>query len=80
MNLLSARLFSRRGEEPVGWTLTRAMAMLPGSSGSGLYFAHPDARYFGVGRIGQDQVADYAARMEIDTETAQRWLAPNLDA
>jgi len=79
-HLLKPRLFSLLGEEPIGVTLTESMAMLPASSVSGLYFAHPDARYFGVGRIGQDQVADYAARMEIEIETAQRWLAPNLDA
>ena len=51
---------------------------MPGSSVSGLYFAHPDARYFSVGRIDRDQVADYAARKGIAVEEAERWLRPNL--
>jgi len=45
---------------------------------SGLYFAHPDSRYFSVGRIGRDQVADYAARKGWDLAHAEHWLAPNL--
>jgi 5-methyltetrahydrofolate--homocysteine methyltransferase len=45
---------------------------------SGLYFAHPDAHYFTVGRIGRDQVADYARRKAVDLKEIERWLAPNL--
>ncbi|MGH3064363.1 MAG: vitamin B12 dependent-methionine synthase activation domain-containing protein, partial [Gaiellaceae bacterium] len=45
---------------------------------SGIYFAHPQARYFSVGRIGRDQVEDYAARKGIPVEEAERWLRPNL--
>jgi 5-methyltetrahydrofolate--homocysteine methyltransferase len=62
-----------------GVTLTESMAMWPAASVSGLYFAHPDARYFGVGKIGRDQLGDYAARKGWDAETALRWLRPVLD-
>jgi 5-methyltetrahydrofolate--homocysteine methyltransferase len=53
--------------------------MLPGSSVSGLYFAHPDSHYFGVGKIEKDQVVDYARRKGWDVEYAERWLAPILN-
>ena len=53
--------------------------MSPASSVSGLYFAHPDAHYFGVGKIERDQVLDYAARKGWDARTAERWLAPILN-
>ena len=52
--------------------------MLPAASVSGLFFAHPQARYFTVGRIGRDQVEDYAARKGIERAEAERWLRPNL--
>ncbi|HWA21492.1 MAG TPA: methionine synthase [Caulobacterales bacterium] len=65
-------------EKRTGMHLTESLAMTPGSSVSGLYFAHPDAEYFGVGRIDRDQVADYAARKGWTLQTAERWLAPNL--
>jgi 5-methyltetrahydrofolate--homocysteine methyltransferase len=65
-------------EEATGITLTENYAMLPVSSVSGLYFAHPEARYFGVGRIGRDQVEEYAARKGMDVATVERWLRPNL--
>jgi 5-methyltetrahydrofolate--homocysteine methyltransferase len=52
--------------------------MTPAASVSGLYFAHPAARYFNVGRIGRDQVEDYARRKGMSLAEAQRWLAPNL--
>ncbi|MBL8537572.1 MAG: methionine synthase [Hyphomonadaceae bacterium] len=61
-----------------GMDLTESMAMTPPSSVSGLYFAHPRAEYFGVGRIDRDQVEDYARRKHWDMATAQRWLAPIL--
>ena len=57
-----------------GVTLTEGYAMHPTASVSGLYFAHPDARYFAVGRIGADQLADYAARMGVPREEIQRSL------
>ncbi len=62
-----------------GLTLTESQAMLPTAAVSGLYFAHPESQYFGVARIGQDQLADYAERRGMDLAEAQRWLRPNLD-
>ena len=62
-----------------GIELTESYAMWPGSSVSGLYFAHPDSHYFGVGRIERDQVEDYASRKGWDLATAERWLAPILN-
>ncbi len=62
-----------------GATLTDHFAMLPTAAVSGFYFGHPDASYFGVARIGEDQLADYAERRGVDLATATRWLRPNLD-
>jgi 5-methyltetrahydrofolate--homocysteine methyltransferase len=59
-------------------TLTESCAMLPTASVSGWYFAHPEASYFGLGRIGRDQVSDYAQRKGWTLQEAERWLAPNL--
>ncbi|HYK91610.1 MAG TPA: vitamin B12 dependent-methionine synthase activation domain-containing protein, partial [Acidobacteriota bacterium] len=67
-----------RAEETTGIQLTESFAMLPASSVSGLYFAHPEARYFAVGKIGRDQVADYADRKQMDQRTVERWLLSNL--
>jgi 5-methyltetrahydrofolate--homocysteine methyltransferase len=53
--------------------------MLPAAAVSGWYFAHPDARYFAVGKIGRDQVEDYARRKGMEQETVERWLSPNLN-
>jgi 5-methyltetrahydrofolate--homocysteine methyltransferase len=53
--------------------------MLPAAAVSGWYFAHPDAKYFAVGKIGRDQVEDYALRKGIDLTTMERWLSPNLN-
>jgi 5-methyltetrahydrofolate--homocysteine methyltransferase len=61
-----------------GITLTENFAMLPTAAVSGYYFWHPDARYFGVGRIGRDQVEDYARRKGMDRTAVERWLRPNL--
>jgi len=61
-----------------GISLTESFAMLPTASVSGYYLAHPQARYFGVARIGADQVADYARRRGVSVEQAERWLSPNL--
>jgi len=60
-------------------TLTESFAMHPGASVSGWYFSHPEARYFGVGRIERDQIEDYARRKGWTVEEAERWLAPNLN-
>ncbi len=62
----------------VGIDLTESFAMLPASSVSGIYFSHPDARYFGVGNVGRDQVEDYAKRKNISVAEAERLLASNL--
>jgi 5-methyltetrahydrofolate--homocysteine methyltransferase len=66
-------------EAKIGVTLTENYAMWPGSSVSGFYFSHPESRYFGVGKIERDQVADYAKRKGWDIATAERWLAPLLN-
>jgi len=58
--------------------LTESFAMVPTSAVSGYYFAHPDAQYFGVARIGKDQVEDYAERRGVSIEQAERWLRPNI--
>jgi len=67
------------GSETSGITLTESFAMLPTAAVSGFYFGHPDSQYFGVARIGRDQLEDYAARRSVDLQTAERWLRPNLD-
>jgi 5-methyltetrahydrofolate--homocysteine methyltransferase len=64
--------------ESIGLSLTESYAMNPGSSVSGFYFAHPDAKYFNVGKIDRDQVMDYAKRKGMSIEEVERWLAPNL--
>jgi 5-methyltetrahydrofolate--homocysteine methyltransferase len=66
------------GAEDFGMKLTESFAMTPAASVSGLLFAHPESRYFTVGRIARDQVEDYARRRGISVEEAERWLAPNL--
>ena len=71
-------LFEMLGAGDAGMTVTDSYAMLPAASVSGFYLAHPDARYFAVGKIGEDQLADYAARSGIDIAAARRLLAPNL--
>ncbi len=75
---LKAPLFTLLHAEHAGVSLTESFAMLPAASVSGLYFANPDARYFMVGRIGHDQLADYARRKGVTAEEAERWLTPNL--
>jgi 5-methyltetrahydrofolate--homocysteine methyltransferase len=62
-----------------GLTLTESFAMWPTAAVSGFYFGHPEAAYFGVARVGPDQVEEYAARRGVDLATAERWLRPNLD-
>jgi 5-methyltetrahydrofolate--homocysteine methyltransferase len=72
------KLFSLLGAEDAQLALTESFAMTPAASVSGIYLAHPDARYFSVGRVGRDQVEDYAARKGWSLEEAERWLGPNL--
>jgi 5-methyltetrahydrofolate--homocysteine methyltransferase len=71
-------LFALLDAASIGMGLTEAGSMTPPASVSGLYFAHPAARYFNVGRLGRDQVEDYAARCAMDRREAEAWLRPNL--
>ncbi len=66
-------------EAKTGIRLTESFAMWPGSSVSGLYFAHPQSRYFSLGKVDRDQIADYAARKAMTMGEAERWLGPNLN-
>jgi len=72
------KLFDFLAAEEAGIELTESFAMLPAASVSGLYLGHPKAKYFSVGRVGRDQVADYAQRKGMSVEQVERWLAPNL--
>jgi 5-methyltetrahydrofolate--homocysteine methyltransferase len=63
-------------EARTGIRLTESCAMWPGSSVSGLYFAHPESKYFAVGKLGKDQVADLASRKGVPTSEMERWLGP----
>jgi 5-methyltetrahydrofolate--homocysteine methyltransferase len=72
------KLLALLDAERAGVTLTEAYAMLPAAAVSGLYFAHPQSRYFAVGRIGRDQLADYAGRRGVPLADAERWLSPSL--
>ncbi len=65
-------------EEKIGVTLTESLAMWPAASVSGYYFGNPEAKYFGLGKIKEDQVADFAKRKGIDVAEATKWLAPNI--
>jgi 5-methyltetrahydrofolate--homocysteine methyltransferase len=71
-------LFKALQAERQGIALTEHAAMTPPASVSGLYFSHPLAKYFSVGRVGRDQVASYAKRKGMSIEEAERWLSPNL--
>ncbi len=68
-----------KAQENAGIILTESQAMLPTSAVSGFYFGHPESQYFGVARIGRDQLEDYAVRRGIPLAEAERWLRPNLD-
>ena len=65
-------------KENIGLELTESLAMFPTASVSGYYFANPKAKYFGVGKISEDQLKDYAERKNVDLELARKWLSPNL--
>ncbi|MBT9492508.1 MAG: methionine synthase, partial [Paucibacter sp.] len=77
-HLVKRELFRVLAPEEIGMGLTDSMAMTPAASVSGFYFAHPDAAYFNVGRIGEDQVQSWAERMQLSREAADRALAPLL--
>ena len=72
-------IFKLLNAEQIGISLTEGLAMYPASSVSGYYFAHPEAKYFGLGKISKDQVEDYANRKGITVEVAEKWLRPNLN-
>ena len=65
-------------EKNIGMKLTESLAMWPASSVSGYYFSHPEAKYFGLGKIDNDQLEDYAKRRNISIELAKKWLNPIL--
>jgi len=67
------------GEKTTGITLTESLAMYPASSVCGWYFAHPESKYFGIGKISRDQVGDYASRKNMEIAEVERWLRPVLD-
>ncbi|HLB39797.1 MAG TPA: methionine synthase [Actinomycetota bacterium] len=75
---LKGRLFDLLGARELGMDLTEHYAMTPAASVSGLYFQHPEARYFNVGQIGKDQLEGYARRLGESAAEAERWLRPNL--
>jgi 5-methyltetrahydrofolate--homocysteine methyltransferase len=77
-HVLKGTLFRLLDAGKAGIELTSSYAMMPAASVSGLYLAHPDARYFNVGKIGRDQVEDYARRMNESVSDAERWLGPSL--
>ncbi|AYL97943.1 methionine synthase [Mucilaginibacter celer] len=68
-----------KAEDNANMQLTESLAMLPAASVSGFYFAHPQARYFGLGKISKDQVEDYAQRKQMPLEDVERWLGPNIN-
>jgi 5-methyltetrahydrofolate--homocysteine methyltransferase len=71
-------IFSLLQAKEIGMQLTESMAMHPASSVSGFYFAHPEAKYFSVDKIDNDQLEDMALRRSISVKKLKRWLAPNL--
>ncbi|ALK95715.1 methionine synthase [Massilia sp. WF1] len=75
---VKAELFKTLQAEEIGMELTESFAMYPGAAVSGFYFSHPESKYFVVGKIGQDQLNDMAARRGVAKEDLERWLAPNL--
>jgi 5-methyltetrahydrofolate--homocysteine methyltransferase len=75
---VKADMFRILEAEDIGMSLTESYAMFPGASVSGFYFAHPESKYFTVGKIGEDQLRDMAQRRGVPVEQLQRWLAPNL--
>jgi len=78
-HLEKTTIFKLLEAESIGMSLTESLAMNPAASVSGYYFAHPESKYFGLGKIGKDQVVDYAQRRGINIEEAEKWLRPNLN-
>jgi len=78
-HLDKAKIFELLKAEELGMSLTESLAMYPAASVSGYYFAHPDSKYFAVGKLAKDQVETYAAARGITVELAEKWLAPNLN-
>ena len=72
------KLFDLLGAQAIGMDLTESFAMTPAASVSGIYLAHPEARYFNVGRVGRDQVEEYAVRKGMSVAEVERWLGPSL--
>ena len=75
---VKTEMFKQMQCEEIDMFITESWAMIPGAAVSGFYFAHPEAKYFNVGKIGDDQVADMAVRREVEKSEVERWLAPNL--
>jgi len=75
---VKTEMFKQMQCEDIGMFITESWAMIPGAAVSGFYFAHPESKYFSVGKIGDDQVTDMAARRHVAKEEVERWLAPNL--
>ena len=75
---VKTEMFKQMQCEEIEMFITESWAMIPGAAVSGFYFAHPEAKYFNVGKIGDDQVTDMAARRGVEKEDVERWLAPNL--
>ncbi|MGO4470023.1 vitamin B12 dependent-methionine synthase activation domain-containing protein, partial [Pseudoduganella sp. RAF53_2] len=75
---VKADVFRVLNAEEIGMELTESFAMFPGAAVSGFYFAHPESKYFTVGKITEDQLNDMAARRNVPREQLERWLAPNL--
>ena len=75
---VKADMFKVLQAEEIGMRLTESFAMFPGAAVSGFYFAHPESKYFVVGKIGDDQLSDMVKRRGASKEDVERWLAPNL--
>ncbi|SDY37694.1 methionine synthase (B12-dependent) [Collimonas sp. OK242] len=75
---VKADMFKLLQCDEIGMLLTDSFAMFPGAAVSGFYFAHPESKYFVVGKVGDDQVSDMAARRDVSKDDVERWLAPNL--
>ena len=75
---VKTEMFKQMQCEEIDMFITESWAMIPGAAVSGFYFAHPESKYFSVGKIGDDQVSDMAKRRGVPKEDVERWLAPNL--
>ena len=71
-------VFAQMQCSDIDMQITESWAMIPGAAVSGFYFAHPQSKYFSVGKVGADQVSDMARRREVSKDEVERWLAPNL--